>query len=142
MVPSLKVTSLKKCLFAGKRGSGGGHHPHAGGVGQGQSRQALLHHHHLHHPASTASTLIGDEHDSSSVINLLFLRSPSKTALNTSNSFSENLFLQFSLILYCMYYILMGTHPLATIDCLTDTYLIVFGIDYVINSSAQNWKKS
>merc|ERR1712156_292258 len=35
--------------------------------GQGQSRQALLHHHHLHHPASTASTLIGDEHDSSSV---------------------------------------------------------------------------
>merc|ERR1719400_2146430 len=57
--------SIKMMSKIGKR-SGTGHG--IAGNGQGQSRQNLLHHHHhLHHPASTASTLIGDEHDSSSV---------------------------------------------------------------------------
>jgi len=57
--------SIKMMSKIGKR-SGTGHG--IAGNGQGQSRQGMLHHHHhLHHPASTASTLIGDEHDSSSV---------------------------------------------------------------------------
>ena len=53
--------SLKMMSKIGKR-SGAGHHS---GVGHSQARHHI---HHLHHPASTASTLIGDEHDSSSVI--------------------------------------------------------------------------
>merc|ERR1712223_465896 len=55
--------SLKMMSKIGKRSgqAGVGHHS---GVGHSQVRHHI---HHLHHPASTASTLIGDEHDSSSV---------------------------------------------------------------------------
>ena len=62
--------SIKMMSKIGKR-SGTGHG--IAGNGQGQSRQGMLHHHHHLHPASTASTLIGDEHDSSSVIIIFIL---------------------------------------------------------------------